>query len=177
MTSALETPFAIGQQMWMAVGNSEQTQHPCPICNGNLGVTIILGTGEHLGVLCDGCGLGFDGPRGFIKEWEQHPRAVSFVIGSVKGFRDGEWEVLSTEGGWAYFKDLFVTEAEALGAAVINAEKQHESNMQSRQRIKKSAQHLTWSARYHRDCIKDLQRQIDWHTSRLSSGKVKKEKA
>lgn len=51
MASAFETPFVMGQQMWMAIGESEQARHPCPICNGDKAVTIILGTGEHVGVM------------------------------------------------------------------------------------------------------------------------------
>jgi len=65
MATALETPFVIGQQMWMAIGESENVSRPCQICNGDRAVTIILGTGEEVSVICDGCGLGFEGPRGF----------------------------------------------------------------------------------------------------------------
>ena len=126
--TALETPFVIGQQMWMAIGQSEQVTKPCPVCNGDKAVTIILGTGEHVTVMCDGCGLGFEGPRGFIQEWEHHPRAVPFVIASVKSFRDDEWGLLSTDGAWASFSKLFQTEDEAREAAAIQAAAQRERN-------------------------------------------------
>lgn len=176
MTAALETPFTIGQQMWLAVGDTENVKVTCPVCAGALGVTVTLGSGEQVGVMCDACGLGFDGPRGYITEWEHRPRAVPFVIASVKSFRDGKWEVLSTEG-WSYFHKLHQTEAEALAAAQQQAAQQHENNMLSRQRQKSSVRRLTWSVRYHNDCIKDLQRQIDWHQARVMSGRVKKQKA
>ena len=172
--TALETPFVIGQQMWMAIGQSEQVTKPCPVCNGDRAVTIILGTGEHVTVMCDGCGLGFEGPRGYIQEWEHHPRAVPFVIASVKSFRDDEWELLSTDGAWASFSKLFQTEDEAREAAAIQAAAQRERNMQSYQHTKRKAQHLTWTVQYHRGCIKDLQRQITWHEGRVFTGDVTK---
>jgi hypothetical protein len=53
MATAFETPFTIGQAMWMAIGDAEQVTKPCPVCNGDKAVTIILGTGEHVSVLCD----------------------------------------------------------------------------------------------------------------------------
>lgn len=176
MSNALETPFSIGQQMWMAVGDSEQVTKPCPVCNGEKAVTIILGTGEHVSVLCDACGLGFDGPRGFIQEWEHHPRAKSFVIASVKSFRDGQYEVLSEDGSWADFASLYQAETEALDAAVVRAAAQHERNMVSYQHTRRKAQHLTWTVQYHRGCIADLQKQIDWHSSRVQTGDVTKRK-
>lgn len=96
------------------------------------------------------------------------------MIESVKSFRDGEWEVLSTDGLQASFHALFATETEALDAAIVRAAAQHERNMQSFQHTKRRAQHLTWTVQYHRGCIKDLQRQIDWHNTRIITGDVTK---
>lgn len=162
-------PFAIGQTLWMPVGEAEKNRQSCPVCAGQLAVVVILGSGEHVGVPCDACGHGFDGPRGYIEEYEQHPRAAKFVIASIESFHNGVWCLRSETGAWHELNDLYATEAEALDVAVKRAAEQHERNMQSRQHKRQSAQRHGWSIQYHRSCIKDLERQLDWHRAHVLS--------
>lgn len=160
-------PFALGDVLWMPAHAPTQITVPCPVCAGHLFVTIILGDGDQLAVECDACGLGFEGARGVIQEWQYAPMAIRFEIAAVSSMHQGRWSVTSTTGGYAQYEELLQTEAAALAESERRCAAQLESNMQSRQRHRRNVKKLTWTAQYHRGCIADLQRQIDWHQSKL----------
>jgi hypothetical protein len=165
--STLVVPFEIGQKFWKPITSGEKKRVECPVCFGKLAIIIELGNGERIGVPCDGCGHGYDGPRGWIGEWDYTPGAKPFTIARVKSMHDGNWSLESAEGGWAYLSDLYPTEAEALERSRELCAQNHESNMRSRQHGKDKMQRAGWSIRYHRECIRDLERQIAWHNSRI----------
>ena len=158
----------IGAAFWMPEGWSEKVILPCPACDGQLAVTVILGSGERVGVPCDGCGHGYDGPRGVIEEWQSHPRAIPFEIAELVSLYNERWKVRSTTGAEAEMSNLYATEAEALAVAVQRAIEHNERNMQMRQHKRGRVQKHAWSILYHRGCIKDLERQIAWHTNRIN---------
>lgn len=168
----MELPFEIGQVLWLAVGTPHQVTLPCPVCAGQLFVTVELGSGERIAVPCEACGKGYGGPRGVIEEWEHSPSIQRFEIASVRSMHEGRWWVESTTGAMANFDELCATEGEALTKATAQAAAQHESNMQSHQRHRKNTKETTWSVRYHRKCIADLEQQIAWHQGKLSAPKV-----
>jgi hypothetical protein len=164
---AFNLPFQLGDTYWQALGTPYQVEVPCPVCFGKLAVTIILGNGERIGVPCEACQKGYDIPRGVIHEWEHQPRAVKFTIASVESMYNGRWSLKSTTGGRADFHELFTTYDAALAKAIELAKQQHESNMNSRQRHRNNTKDHTWSVRYHRAQIKDLERQMAWHQGKL----------
>lgn len=173
MADAFSAPFQIGDVKWLPVHQPTQVTLPCPVCAGARAVTVVLGDGERVGVLCEACGKGFDGPRGIIQEWEYAPAAARFEIARVRSMHDDRWSVESTTGGYADFNELVDTESEALAISTRKCAEQFESNMRSRQRKRKDVANATWSIRYHREQIADLQRQIRWHESRLPKTEAK----
>lgn len=169
MNHTIDTPFTIGQQFWAPVTYPEKITLPCPVCFGSLVVTVVLGNDERIGVPCEACGKGFGGPQGTIEEYEHAPGAKPFVIAAVKSLWDHRWTVESEDGQSRNFDELCATEAEALAVSVKRMAEQHERNMQSRQHRRKNTKEATWSIRYHREQIKDLERQIAWHQSRITT--------
>lgn len=169
MSDTLTMPFAIGQTFYLPVNGSTRVQIPCPVCAGSLAVTVILGSGEKVGVPCDACGLGLSGPRGFIHEYQQTPGVVPFTIDRVLGFRGDEWTVASTDGAEVYFAHLFTSEADALAESERLVAEHHERNMRTRQHTRSTVQRTTWSVRYHREQIAELERQILWHKAKVRS--------
>jgi hypothetical protein len=175
-SDAMNMPFAIGDETWLPAPASQQVRVECPACRGTRVITFLYGGNvdpERVNMPCEACGLGFDGPRGYIEEWVSQPGATKYVIAEVMGMRsrDGEteWEVRSTEGRTAYFKDLCATEAEALAKSSEMCNEQEERNMLTRQRHKAGVKKHSWSALYHKQQIKDLERQIAWHRSRIGA--------
>lgn len=166
-------PFRIGDVKWMPGHTPEKLRVPCPVCNGDLAVTVILGTGEHVGVPCEACVEGFDGPRGYIEEWSYKPRAVRFEISSIASMHRGRWWVNSTTGEHAEYTDLRDTEAEALAVSRERCAKQHEANMADRAHHRKNTAKHTWSIKYHRKKIADYERRIKWHKSKIEARRSK----
>ncbi len=167
MSTQVVMPFAIGQVMWMAAHQPRKVTKPCPVCFGHLEVKVILGNGELATVPCDACGLGFNGPQGTVEEYEYDPQVEQFIIAGVQSMYNDRWYVVSTTGATCDFNDLWDTKELAETRALLNAHEQRERNMQTLQTKKKSIQRHGWSVRYHRDKIKDLERQIAWHKSRI----------
>lgn len=165
--NVLSMPFQIGQSWWLPKQSAERLLVACPVCAGNRVFTVVLGTGEQLSLPCDSCGIGYEGPRGVVTEWDWTPGAEPFVIARVDSMHNDRWWLESETGARAEFTDLCATEAEALNVSRQKCEAQHEHNMQSRQRKRKGTKKAAWTVRYHREQIADLQRQIAWHQSRI----------
>ncbi len=173
MSAALTPPFTIGETWWFPATSSRQVAIPCPVCAGQLFVTMILGDGEHVILPCEGCGIGFNGPRGVIEEWVNTPQIERFVIAEIVRF-DGSgddahaWTVRSEAGQTCYFNALVATEAEAHRIAEANALAIEERNMETRQRKRKD-ERGGWNVRYHRGQIADPERQLAWHRAKVKS--------
>lgn len=168
--TAIDLPFAIGDTYWRASGNARQVEMPCPVCAGKCRITAILGDGEHVSVPCDGCGLGYEGPRGYVAEWEQEPKAVRFVIESIHSMHNNEWQLLSEAGEHSGFLELFATEAEALAKATENAAAIHERVMASHC-AKRKPEKVGWTVRYHRRKIAELKKSLAWHEEKVQAVK------
>lgn len=164
-----ECPYKVGQVYYRPVNQPENVRIPCPVCNGNQSVEMILGTGEHLIVPCEACGLGFEKSRGYIEEYQYTPRAVPFTIGSIDGYSFDRWDLSSELGEKITGQQLYLTESEALAQAHAQAEAQQRENARRYSQTKQSAKKSTWSVRYHRECIKDLERKIAYHVSAITS--------
>jgi hypothetical protein len=137
-------------------------------------VTVIYGD-EPVRMDCEACGLGFEKPQGVIKEYKFTPKAELFVIAEVCSLYSGRWSVRSTTGHTSDFNELCETEEAALAVSGLKCAEQEESNMRSRMHKRNSAKRATWTVRYHKQCIADLERQLAWHTARITAGKVTKE--
>jgi hypothetical protein len=169
-------PFAPGDVLWRVCSPVEKITLPCPVCAGNLSVDVVLGTGETLSVPCDGCGTGYDGPRGHIEEWQQVPRIESAIVAGVESFRSNgqggiDWTVRFTNGSTASYDRLFHNADEAMVAAEAQSDALTERNLMQRRRRQKSVSKLAWTIRYHREQIKRLEEQIAWHRRKLAAQK------
>lgn len=162
----LKAPFEIGQVYWSPQRHSYKVTVSCPMCCGNKRVSVTIGTGETYDVECEECKAGYIGPRGFIEQWEQTPKAERFEIASIEEWRDGKWRVKSTTGDTASFDTLFTTEGDALAEAARCAAELIEHNMAS-QRKKKYGKVSSWSIQYHNKQIKEHERQAEWHRDKV----------
>lgn len=169
MSMPIVCPYSIGTVYYRPLHTPIQVQVPCPVCNGNRSVEIILGTGEQLTVPCEGCGLGFSFSRGYIMEWRYEPGATTFTIASIEGFSHDEWTLKSALGEQCSSRYLYASRDEALRVSTQDSLNQQEANAKRQSARKKDAKKLTWSVRYHRECIKDLERKIAYHQGKLQA--------
>lgn len=172
MSDINSPPFHIGDTVFVPWANAYQEQRViCPICNGKKSVTLILGSGENVPVECDACARGYEGPTGYVEArlpcsgvYELRVTGMEFADG-VWVFRVGhdtrkEFEIYST----------YAT-ADACRSSMHEQEaKRAEQNYESR--FRNSQGKLSWTVRYHRSQIKDLERQLSWHRNKLSERKV-----
>jgi hypothetical protein len=168
----MNTPFEIGQVFWAPRTHAEKITVPCPCCSGTKVVELIYGDGEHVLVDCEACGLGFEGSRGYIHEYDLTPAATQFTIKAVTGLYDGRWQLLSTAGESSEFGELCGTEDEALAVSRVKCARAHERNMQSHMHSRSRAKHSTWTVQYHKKCIAGLEEQLTWHKDRINAKKV-----
>lgn len=167
MAETFLVPFAIGDVKWLPAHQPRKVEVPCPVCFGQRSVVVTLGNGEQFTVPCDGCGLGFNGPQGTVQQYEYEPLAIRFEIARVESMHDTRWWVGSVAGGSSSYADLVETKEEALAISQQKCIDQQEANMRSLQRTRSGAQRLTWSVRYHREKIADLENQLAWHRAKV----------
>lgn len=170
--SLIECPVEIGGSYWIAAPTGERVAVPCPVCAGNKTVDLILGSGERVTIECEGCGKGYDGPRGYVHEYRQTPAIKRVIVDRVSSMPSSTrdwWTFYLLPDGYCDERELFNTEAEAMAAAVAKKVNEDEANMRSHQSKKANATNGGWTVRYHRDQIKKLQRQLEWHQSKVTT--------
>lgn len=169
----IETPFKLGDVMWLAQGNSRRVDLLCPVCAGQLWFTVEFASGERTKVLCTACERGFEGPRGTIQEWVLEPTAQRFEIAEAVSFTQKKWRVRSTTDLEANYDELFSTEAEATAEATKRAAELEESNMRAQQNRKADTKRGGWSVVYHRQQIKKAEASIAWHRKQIGEQRCK----
>jgi hypothetical protein len=169
-------PFEFGQTIYVAMANAYgEDLVPCPICHGKLHVTLTLGDGTSTPAQCEFCANGCDGPKGYVMRRGPSSRViVSTVTGLTKSkyFDDPGWHIEGTghvserESAGNVFDneaDAEARRAELHAQAEIAAQRNFES------RFKAAKGKTTWTVGYHRSCIEDLERQLEWHRAKLSA--------
>lgn len=169
MIQAIQLPFAIGDTYWRAAGESRQEEIVCPVCAGKRRITVILGDGEHVSVPCDSCGMGYEGPRGFVRQWTLEPKAVRFVIASIESMHNNEWRLRSEAGEYCAFSELLLSESAALAKAKEVSAANRERIMASRC-SKRKPDRVGWTVRYHRQQIAELKKRLEWHEEKVQAG-------
>jgi hypothetical protein len=73
-------------------------------------------------------------------------------------------------------KDLFETEAEAMVAAEAMAAEYDEEERKKILTREKDGKSWAWNATYHRRCIKQAEKDLDYHTRKLKVANLKAKK-
>lgn len=163
----LKVPFEIGKTYWCPRLHPEQVKVDCPICAGNLTVMVTLGDGSRVVVPCDACGKGFEGPRGYITEYTYEPQAIQFTVKSVQSMHGDNWYLESEYGEQRSWSECFETEEAALEESRKRLAALIEENHRRACYRKKALSKTAWSIRYHREQIKRLEQQLEWHRKHI----------
>jgi hypothetical protein len=165
--------YEIGQQVWWAVWEATTDYVECPDCAGTARVRVMLPDDTIVSIECEGCRRGYDGATGRIQVYKREAAAKRVTITGVE-IDDGKTEWKHTGSYRSPEDSLFDNEADALACAQKHAA---EEDLAERERVNKKEKPLkswAWHAHYHRKCIKDAQRLIDYHTARLAVANIKK---
>lgn len=174
----MELPVKVGDVYWLPEHNSYQKTTKCSVCCGHKSVWVRNIEGDEFEVRCEGCGKGYNDPQGVEISYVLEARATKYVVGEIKSidFRDRKPQISlsSTTGRHAYFDQLKTTEAEALAESQAAMDRLEASNMAHNLSRKKSClpEHA-WSVHYHNSEIKEAERRIAWHKTRLLNKKIR----
>jgi len=145
--------WKVGDQGWSANFGNRQKEIKCPVCFGKRQVTVILGDDSNVVVPCKYCDNGYEGPRGYVTEYEYCKDVKPVTIDKIttEESSDGA-DQYCMDGHYGYYPDktLFRTKEEAEIVATERA-KQYKRDQDTRAiHIKKEQNKTyTWNAGYH----------------------------
>ncbi len=175
MTERPKPPFDFGQPVWIAWASAHHPEDAhCPVCDGKRFVTVVLGTGEQVPTDCEFCGRGYQGPRGTVTRYGPSsgviPATVTGMVYKDPFGEGGKWRVETTGHRSG---EIFATEAEAEARRKeLHEAAEREAERSFKQQFESAKRKGSWSVGYHRQQIKNLERQIAWHRERLSEKKT-----
>uniref|UniRef100_A0A6M3JKE1 Uncharacterized protein n=1 Tax=viral metagenome TaxID=1070528 RepID=A0A6M3JKE1_9ZZZZ len=182
----IEPRFKLGDTVYSVRYDRTEKTIICPDCLGSARVKVTLGTGEEIMIECGGCDPGgYKGSTGRIRQYDYAGRITAHTVTGINLQGDDVEYQLDRFGGSSYSTGtergnypVFATEEEA---KVCGEElKQKHEDEENKRLLAKTQDHKTWSwnATYHRSNIKRLEREIDYHRSKVEICKshVKEEK-
>ena len=164
--------YKIADVCWCSSWLSSEAYITCPDCGGTGQITCVLFDGTSLSVGCEGCRRGYDAPTGKVRVYERMPRAKRVEIIGID-VSASKVEYRTPDSYIVQPDDLFDTEEEAVARAAAQAA---EADRAERERVlskEKPTKSWSWHVHYHRNCIRRAQKEIEYHTARLSVARVK----
>jgi len=168
--------FKIGDKCWYARAGQEEIKTTCPDCDGTRRIRMILANDEQISIDCGGCGLGYMGATGTITEYKFKAFVINAAIDGIEETRENtKYRVSSFTGGYYSFdeKDVFLTEEEAVERCKLLVKEAEDAEKERLLRKEKDTKSWAWNASYHRRCIKDAEKNLSYHKSKLSVASAK----
>lgn len=169
--------YEIGQAVWIGDFSPLAPTHvTCPDCGGTGRLRVTFHDDTQVSIDCRNCAPGYDAPTGKVVIYQNAARARQAVVTGME-MRDGKtrWHVDGTSNSYRIVdeEDVFDTEEAALAWA---EQKSAAYIKEQRDRIsakEKDTRTWAWNASYHRKQIKEAQRQIEYHSSKLAVAAIK----
>jgi len=158
--------FNIGDSVWVARFAMIPRPVECPVCFGNKQVFVILGNGDEVTTPCSNCGLGYEGPRGFVEEYSKEAEAECVVITGRDIQEDGGKAVVRYRAGNYSYDDnrVFSTREEAMQCAEGLAAAEKQERETRAEYIKgKNLKSFAWNVGYHLRAVKKAREEIAYH--------------
>ena len=176
----MNTKFNVGDFAWIAFAGQVEKSVTCPDCFGQKALTVILGDKSKVSVDCTGGQVGYDPPRGYILIHEFQSDTKQIQIDGIEYGIGQETEYkyeMSLNGNFyraAKESDLFMTRDEAFNRAEELCKKHRQEELNCLNNLKEQ-QHRSWAwnATYHRKCLKEALRQVEYHTAKLNVAETK----
>ncbi len=175
----MQIKYEIGQEVWRATCNREETSVECPDCGGTGRIRVTFHDDTTVSIDCQRCALGYEPPTGRIAVYDRVAKAERVTITGID-VRSGEEPEYRTNVSYIIDENrLFETREEALACAEKLAEEWDREEREKIAKKEKDTRSWAWNASYHRNCIKRAEREIEHHTAKLNvaSLKAKEQKA
>lgn len=168
--------FQIGDQVWRPTFESSVEWVTCPDCGGTGRLRVTFHDETTVSIDCQNCSVGYDPPTGKVKVYVRRPEAHQGVISGIEVEPDKVTYRLGRglHSSWLVEEDaLSIDHDGAFEKAVALAREADETERRRILEKEKPARTWAWNARYHRRCIKDAQRNLDYHTRKLAAANLK----
>jgi hypothetical protein len=167
--------FEVGDVVWHATFESKEKWITCPNCLGSKFAKVAFADGSEVTVECAECARGFNPPSGVVQIYEHEASVLPVVVQRAESFRGDDGEIsfsysLSDHRGGS--EDIFDNEAEAKKCAERLAAEWKVAEEARVHHKDKSSQTWARNASYHRKCLKEAQRQLEYHTAKLNAAKI-----
>lgn len=164
--------YQIGQPIWRATWDASGSYVTCPDCGGTGRLRVTFHDETQVSIACANCARGYEPPTGFIHVYDRKAVArLTTITGCEVEGDKVEWR--TTDSYRNPESDLFDNEADCLARA---AEMAAEADREEREKVNrkhKDTRTWAWNVSYHRNQIKEAQRQIEYHTRALNVAKVR----
>lgn len=169
----MQTKYEIGDTVWFATCNQEETSVECPDCGGTGRLRVTFHDETTVSIGCRNCSVAFDSPTGRIKVYNRTPKAKPFTILGLEIEASGEVRYAGPNGYRIKESCLFATIDEAMMAAVEMAKIQDQAERDRIQTKEKDTRSWAWNVTYHRREIKRAEKDIVHHTAKLAHAALK----
>ncbi len=162
----------LGETAWLAKARQHcKTEQPCPDCAGRKFVEVGLGDGSWVTVDCENCKLGYEPPRGYVLVDSYKPDVDLVTVGKIESeLVDGEQ--VSFYSGEGFYRvqesDLFECKLDALERAQVLTDARVGDENARHLRKEKDSRTWSWNATYHRRCIRQAEKDLAYHKSKLA---------
>jgi hypothetical protein len=169
--------YKVGDEVWKASCYWGGEYVPCPVCNGDKQVSVILGTGEVVETPCKCCKVGYSPPTGQVKCYKHIAEPKLHIITEVritKRMIDTIVEYLA-DNSILYPDKIFGTKDEALEKCQELARSIELARIDDLRRKKSDGiEHAVYSIGYHKSEITSLKRKIADHETAMTMTNVEK---
>jgi len=158
--------YKVGDVVWVASFEHTKKTKPCPVCFGELKITLILGNGDQVVLPCDYCGKGYDGPKGYVSDYEYIADAKKEVITAVNITQTAAGEKIEYRSKHyiLYPDKILDTEKDAIQRSnELAAEYKKERETQARHIKNNTNKTYSWNAGYHMRAVKQAKHDLEYH--------------
>lgn len=166
--------FNIGDEVYILSHETVEKRIVCPHCNGLKYIRILHFDDSIDYIDCKNCELGYNPPRGYVTYYEQSINIIKTSISRVQFYKNEECFDYGTFESYHTDEDnIFVNEQVAQEKAKILVEKINQEELDKILKKEKDTKSWAWNATYHRNQIKKLTKDLEYHTSKLDVAKLK----
>lgn len=168
--------FKIGDTAWWPHWTTSESFVTCPDCGGTGRIRVTFHDETTASITCGNCAPGYDPPTGRVRVYDRKPHTEQVYLNGVEiGPESTRWRLGHSDNCYSVVPDeeLFLDEAESLAYAI---KKCAELDEQDRKKVftkEKDTRSWAWNASYHRRGIKEAERQLEYHRSKLAVAALK----
>lgn len=164
--------FQMGQEVWKATHDVEECRVTCPDCGGKGVIRVVMADDSIHSIECSNCKHGIYPPTGYVKYYAREPKVALVRIVGIS-LRNGKITYELDDFHSAEEPTLSETYEGALEIAQGLAAEHNAAELKRVSTKEKDTRSWSWNASYHRKQIKEAEKQIAYHTSKLNVAALK----